>query len=316
MRRLIHIVIAAACLLHMTLVYAQGAVPSIWVALSEEGGPYAESAAVLRAELTDRTHLVVGKWPSFFGDRWAPPDLLIAVGMTAFEGVLRDLGSRGPEWSGVPVLATLLPRFGYEETRLKAMQQTGRQVSAVALDQPADRQLALIARALPDRRRVGMLFGSHSQGWIPELRQAVAGRRMELEAPRGVTTPETLFPTLKNVLETADVLLALPDPDVYHAGSLQNILLTTYRARVPVVAFSPAYVKAGAILAVYSTPAQVARQTANVVRGWLASGRLPPMQMPVEFAVAANPRVAASLGISLDDAVEIAEDLRRSEGRR
>ncbi|MDX9994073.1 MAG: ABC transporter substrate binding protein [Rhodocyclaceae bacterium] len=314
MPRYIRIAIAAACLLCMTLVYAQGSQPRIWVALSEEGGPYAESAAVLRAELADRSSLVIGKWPVTFADRRSPPDLVITVGMAAFEGVLDNLESRGAEWAGVPVLATLLPRSGYE-ARLKAMQKAGRPVSAVVLDQPADRQLALIARALPDRRRVGVLSGSRSQALVLELQQAAAVRRMGLDVITGVTAPETLFPALKGVLETADVILSIPDPTVYHAGSLQNILLTTYRARVPLVAFSPAYVKAGAILAVYSTPAQVARHAVGMVRSWQASGSLPPMQMPAEFAVSSNPKVAASLGISLDDAAEIAEDLRRGGGR-
>jgi hypothetical protein len=36
--------------------------------------------------------------------------------------------------------------------------------------------------------------------------------------------------------------------------------------------------------------------------------------MPREFAVAANTKVAVSLGLMLDDAAEIAEDLRRQEG--
>ena len=107
---------------------------------------------------------------------------------------------------------------------------------------------------------------------------------------------------------------ALPDPTVYHAATLQNILLTTYRARVPLVAFSAAYVRAGAVLAVYSTPAQVARRAAEMVKSWQAGRGLPPPQMPREFAVAANAKVAASLGLMLDDAAVIAEDLRRQEG--
>jgi ABC-type uncharacterized transport system substrate-binding protein len=299
----------------MTLVYAQGSQPRIWVALSEEGGAYAESAAVLRAELADRTNLVVGKWPSFFVDRWAPPDLLVTVGMAAFEDVLRDLDSRGPEWAGIPVLATLLPRSGYE-AQLKAARKTGRPISAVVLDQPAERQLALIARALPDRRRVGVLAGSRSQALLTELQRAAASRKLGLEVIAGVAAPETLFPALKGVLDTADVILAIPDSAVYNGGSLQNILLTTYRARVPLVAFSPAYVKAGAILAVYSTPAQVARHAAGIVRDWQAGGVLPALQMPAEFAVVANPKVAASLGIGLDDAVEIAEDMRKGAAGR
>lgn len=313
MRRFIHIVIAAACLLSMTLVYAQGAAPRVWVALSEDGGPYAESAAVLRAELAEGTHLVAGAWPAFFADRQSPPDLVITVGLAAFGDVLRNLEKRGPAWAGIPVLATLLPRSGYE-AQLTVVQQVGRPVSAVVLDQSAERQLALIARALPDRQRVGVLSSGQSPSLLRELQQAASRQKINLEVTRGVASPEAIFPALKDMLETADVILAIPDSTIYHAGSLQNILLTTYRARVPLVAFSPAYVKAGAILAVYSTPAQVARHAAGMVRSWQASGKLPPWQMPAEFAVTANPKVAASLGIGLDDVDRIAEDLRGRTG--
>lgn len=315
MRRFIHIVIAVACLLCMTLVYGQGTAPRVWVALSESGGPYAESAAVLKAGLADGANPVVGAWPAFFADRRSPPDLVITVGMAAFSGVVRDFENRGPAWAGIPILASLLPRAGYEAT-LKTMRKTERPVSAVVLDQPAERQLALIARALPDRQRVGVLSSGQSPTLLKELRQAASRQKIGLEATSGVATPEAIFPALKNVLETADVILAIPDATVYNAGSLQNILLTTYRARVPLVAFSPAYVKAGAILAVYSTPAQVARHAVGMVRSWQASGTLPPLQMPAEFAVASNPKVAASLGIGLDDAAEIAEDLRKAGGIR
>lgn len=315
MRRFIHIVIAAACLLHMTLVYAQGDLPDVWVAVPEEGGPYAESTAVLRAELAERTNLVVGTWPSFFADKRSPPDLMVTVGLTTFQDTITELGKRGPQWRNVPVLATLLPRAGYE-AQLQAVPKGSRQVSAVVLDQPAERQLALIGRALPERRRIGVLAGDQSQSLLRELQQAAIAQKLRLDVMSGVSAPEALFPALKNLLETADVVLAIPDPTVYHAGSLQNILLTTYRARVPLVAFSPAYVKAGAILAVYSTPAQVARHAAGMVRSWQAGGSLPPLQMPAEFAVAVNPKVAASLGIGLDDAAEIAEDLRKTRGGR
>lgn len=310
MHRFMRLIIATACLLCMTLVYAQGAARTLWVVLPEEGGPYAESAAVLRAELADRVKLVVGTWPSAFAGQKAPPDLAVTIGLTTFQGTVAEFDRRGPEWRHVPVLATLLPRAGYE-AQLQAMSKGGRQISAAVLDQPAQRQLTLISRALPDRRRIGVLASDQSRVLVRELQQAAAGQKFQLDAMGDVNAPETLFPALKRVLESADVVLAIPDSSVYHAGSLQNILLTTYRARVPLVAFSPAYVKAGAILAVYSTPAQVARQAAAMVRNWLASGSLPPVQMPAEFAVAANPKVAASLGIGLDDANEIAEDLRQ-----
>lgn len=305
--------LAFACLLVMTLVLPAHA-QRVWVVLTEEGGVQAETAAVLRAELAGLA-LTTGAWKTLLDDKAAPPALIVTVGAAAFTETLNWLVDRSPAWREVPVLATLLPLAAYDaEAVRRAPGATGQRVlSAVVLDQPLGRQLALLKRAMPERRRVGVLAGPQTRAQLVALEKAATARGFRLVvAP--VNAPEELYPALKTVMESADVILALPDPTVYHSATLQNILLTTYRARVPLVAFSPAYVKAGAVLAVYATPAQVAYRAVEMVRGWQAGRGLPPPQMSREFAVAANAKVAASLGLSLDDAALIAEDLRRQEG--
>ena len=82
-----------------------------------------------------------------------------------------------------------------------------------------------------------------------------------------------IFPALKQVLEDAEVLLALADAQIYNSNSLQNILLTSFRARVPLVAFSPAYVRAGALMAVHVTPTQLGAQAGVIARGVLLQGK-------------------------------------------
>ena len=131
-----------------------------------------------------------------------------------------------------------------------------------------------------------------------------------------VNATEGIYPALKQVIDESEVILALPDPLIYNSANLQNILLTMYRARTPLIAFSPAYVKAGAVLAVYSTPAQVARRAAEMLRQWQSGRGLPLPQKPREFEVAVNERVAASLGLWIDAPNLIVTDLRRLEGDR
>lgn len=311
MRRVMHVVISAAWLLSMTLAYAGNSPQRIWVALAEEGGPYAEVAAVLRAELPAAV-MTVASWSRLADSRDNPPDMIVAIGHAAFEGMLGRLTARGATWEGVPVIATLLPRASYRAGLDN--QPPGRHpVTALVLDQPVARQMALIRRALPALQRVAVLPGPQTRPYLEALAHEAGSRELKLVKAGSIDAAKHIFTSLRAVLETADVLLALPDTVVYNNASLQNILLTTYRARVPLVAFSPAHVRAGALLAVYSTPGQIARQTAAMVRDWQASGRLPAVQMPREFAVIVNPKVAASLGIALDDAAEIAEDLRRQE---
>lgn len=305
----------AACFFLMAAVLAVPAAAQsrVWVALGGEGGPYEEAAAVLRAEWRDK-QLTVAAWTELAERTGPPPDLVVSVGAAAFEGMLNSLQKRGPAWEAVPLLGTLLPQLAYQAT-LDKLRPGRRSVSAVLLDQPVARQLALIERALPARARVAVLTGPQSRSALNTLEREVQKHGMQLIATPAISAPEDIFPALKSVLEQADVLLALPDTLVYNSASLQNILLTTYRARVPVATFSPAYVKAGALLAVYSTPAQVARQVVDRLRQWQRGQPLPEPSYPAEFAVIANPRVASSLGIGLDDAARIAEDLRAGERR-
>ncbi len=304
--------LAFACLLVMTMVLPAQAAQRVWVALAEAGGVHAETAAVLQANL-EGLQVTTGVWNALLNEDGAPPALIVTVGATAFEETLNWLARRPASWERVPVLATLLPRAAYD-AQLARGPPLRRPVSAAVLDQPLGRQMALLKRALPERRQLGVLAGPQIRLQLGVLQKEAAARGLRLVAAPAVNAPEELYPALKLALEGADVLLALPEPLVYNAATLQNILLTTYRARVPLVAFSAAYVKAGAVLAVYSTPAQVARRAVEMVRGWQAGRGWPPPQTPREFAVSVNPRVAASLGLMLDDAADIAEDLRRQEG--
>lgn len=306
--------LAIACLMGMTLVLPAAA-RQVWVVLAEEGGMHAEAAAVLQANLEGLT-VTTGTGPALLRDKGDPPALIVTVGTTAFEETLDWLSGKRWSWERVPVLATLLPQAAYDGQVMKqAVGGAARRVlSAAVLDQPLGRQMALLKRALPERRLIGVLAGPQTRPQLTALGREAAARGFRVVAAPEVNVPEQIYPALKTALESSDVLLALPEPTVYHAATLQNILLTTYRARVPLVAFSPAYVKAGAVLAVYSTPAQVARRAAEMVRLWQAGRGLPPPQMPREFAVATNAKVAASLGLMLDDAALIAEDLRRQEG--
>ena len=109
------------------------------------------------------------------------------------------------------------------------------------------------------------------------------------------------------------VLLAVPDTQLFNNRTISNILLTAYHHRSPVIGFSPAYVKAGALFALYSTPAQIGQQAGEAARIGLVSGSLPPATAPRQFRISTNTYVARSLGITLEDANVLRERLERAE---
>jgi hypothetical protein len=223
---------------------------------------------------------------------------------------MTDLAQREPRLARTPISAALLPRASYEALAPRSKTAT----TAVLLDQPLPRYLDLLRLAMPERRKIGVLLGPESSPLAAPLAKAAAARGLQLVTAQVATDQPDLYPALRTVLGDAEVLLALPDTHIYNAGSLQNILITTYRQRVPMVAFSAAYLKAGATLALYVSPAQAASQAATVARGILAGRSLPPPQLASEFSVGINERVAHSLGLNPEAAEALGELIAAAQG--
>jgi putative ABC transport system substrate-binding protein len=233
------------------------------------------------------------------------PRVVVSLGTEALREVLR---------SGIktPLVASLIPRGSFE----RALKDVGHGlggVSALYLDQPFGRQLDVLRIALPEVRRIGVLWGAESASQQSLLASAARTRGLELSEEM-VNEDLTLPEALRAMLESANAVLAVPDSQVFNGVTLSNILLASYRARVPLMAFSPAYVKAGALLSVHSLPIHIANQSAQMARQILGGKGQPPNQYPTDYAISVNQRVARSLGIVLDEAT-LLERLKRAELR-
>ena len=283
---------------------------SVLVVSSERSAAYEEAAEALMAELerggvgrTEVEFVTTSEW-SQGNDRSSK--LIVTLGFEAAQALVSsDVRT--------PVLSALLPRSSFERVLRVSGRKVSSQLSAIYLDQPLNRQVALIRLALPSVRRIGVLWGTESLIHAPSLRLLAPSSGFQF-VEANVIASEPLFPGLKRVLDDSEVLLALADPTVYNSNTIQNVLLASFRARVPVLAFSPAYVRAGALLALYVTPTQVGQQVASVVRGVLQGKALPSSPAYAQnFSVAVNGHVARSLGLALD-ADGLASQLRQREG--
>ena len=280
------------------------AADTVAIVLSDQGGAYAEVADALRGELGAGIELV--EVAPLNPDAQVPAQarIVVAVGTQACRRLAKGEVA-------IPVLCVLLPRAAFEHIAQSAPPK-GKSLAGLLLDQPASRQMAFIRLALPDRRDVAVLLGPDSSFMNSALAASAARHGLKLASAQ-IRVPDELPAALQRVLADADVLLAVPDSAVFNSGTTQNILRTSFQRSVPLVAFSPAYVRAGALLALYTTPAQVGRQAGRTVRDFFAGRALPRMLSPSEFQVSANRHVARSLGIDLEDEAVLAERLRKLE---
>lgn len=311
-RALCHIALAwlLALLAGLIPVHAARAADSIAVVLSERGGVYGEYFDALSANLAQVPGRKPLKLVGVAGERLdeaelAGASLVIAVGANASRTLARMDNV-------APVLSVLLPRLAFERIASESGRVRQRNTfSAIFLDQPLGRQLGLLRHALPGRKRLAVLLGPESATQLPRLRSAVARIGLELQTEQ-VAAEADIIPALNRLLPGNDVLLALPDGVAYNRDTARPILLTTYRHQRPLLGFSQAYVAAGALAAVYSTPAQLARQTAEFLRT-LPPGRaaLGAPQYPTYFGVAVNRNVARSLGLDIPDEAALRDALER-----
>lgn len=275
------------------------------VVLSSDSAPYQEFAAAFKNKSATALQVQIFDSPeAYFAERGSS-DMVMAVGMHATEMLMSG--------GHAPLLAVMVPQSGYESL-IKSPSKHANVVSAIYLNQPWGRQIDFLCSVLPIRHRVGVL---HVSALSQELHQISAEviRHGGVLVTQEVRAESSLSAGLDELLRISDVLLAVPDGAIYSAGNIRNILLSTYRQNVPLLGWSQAFVNAGAIAALYSSPEQLAEQALQMVLGYEQSGRLRAAQYPAEFSIAINRQVARSLGIVIGSEAEIRLRMKKGGSR-
>jgi ABC-type uncharacterized transport system substrate-binding protein len=267
-----------------------------------------EDSAVARqaSELLAREAAETG-WASvdltIAADRSIPPhaegeQVLVALGSRALAVALRHA-------AGKPVVGALLAQASLDDISAAA----GDRWSAILLDQPVERWINLIQTAFPGIQQIGMLAGPGSQKSVRVVERKMAEKHLTL-AIEMIATAEEVVPAIERLTPRMGVLLAMPDPLAHNRNTVQPLLLTTYRAGIPVVAYSESYQQAGAVLALYSTVPQIVAQVVDSLQQVRDGKPLPNYQSPRYFTVGVNSAVARSLGLTLPTAGELNGRLR------
>jgi len=301
LQRFVLMLLALVCLAGMP---GWAVAARVVVVLSDDSAPYQEVYQAFRAFLDESEHAVTRTYvkdltPASLNDT----RLTIAVGVRAAES-LAELSSRPP------TLAILVPRSWYLKTGRARLTDGRRIASAIYIDQPFERQAQLIRLAFPEARRVGVLLSAEQSPLVGELEEALRSQRLSL-VHATLDEGEHLITPLESVLANADLLLAVPDPLAFNRNTAQSLFLTSYRYRDPVLGYSRSLTRAGALLSLHSSPAQIGRQAAEWTTQALngAPARLPAAAYPAYYSISINEQVARSLGFALPPESELEKRL-------
>ena len=222
------------------------------------------------------------------------PRLYIALGQHAVDSLANVAGD-------VPVINAYLTLEQFHQLPHKRHH-------TVLLDQPLYRYFAFIKFIL-QAKSVGII---NEEAIRLNRQEADLLEELDLSLNQyQLNTGSKLLPTLRKLLNTNDALLMLPRQSIYNRDSLKGVLLTSYRGRKPVISYSPAHVKSGALASIYSSPTDIGRHVSILMNQLLQ--KRPISKTKFHFArfysITLNSRVAHALDLKLPDRSTLRDQL-------
>lgn len=168
---------------------------------------------------------------------------------------------------------------------------------AIVINQPFQRQFKSIKRVLPKIKTIGIIMDSDIEKYSTEIKNAAKKHGISLYYKKN---SDNIHDIIKSMAEhKSEGILAIPDHHVYNSSTARNILISSYHFNLPIFGYSNSFVKAGALLGIYSTPEAIADKTYHTINS-LNSCHSKNIIYTSQYIVEVNPYVAKSLDIELD----------------
>jgi ABC-type uncharacterized transport system substrate-binding protein len=217
--------------------------------------------------------------------------VMIAVGSRA----LAEVRSRH---ASMPVVSTMVLHGSESDTGVRR----------VALDIPLAAQLIAMKSLWPGRTRAGILRGPGQVHMPLEALEAIARKEGFSLVIVDCEGPAQLLKSLASFKGKVDFVLCPPDSELYNAVTIKPLVLASLEQRLPLVGFSPAFVRAGAAAGIFPDYADLGRQSAEMaLRLMRGEERGIVDEWPRKVLVAVNQRVTRLLGVEFrsDSGVEV-----------
>jgi putative tryptophan/tyrosine transport system substrate-binding protein len=179
----------------------------------------------------------------------------------------------------------------------------GSRTYGIANEMPAAIQLTYFRFFFPEVKRIGVLYSSQYNQEIFEEAVA-AGRDVDIQVVGArIRRTRNLERSLKELLPKVDALWLVSDPLVLATQtSTEEILRQADAAQKPIFTFNPAFVDAGATLAISPDTPTIGRQAATLINELIGSKKLESrFQEPAGSEIILNLRKVNQYGLKLND---------------
>jgi len=221
-------------------------------------------------------------------------DLILTIGTEAAEKTL-SVGVKTPVVSVLIPQQTYLNLINLERKSFQAEFDVFR--TAIFLDQPFQRQIWL-ANLVDPQGNISVFGESPHNNELNYTENCFTSVASEKFNKVSIYQENIAVTSIPHVLNKTGIAIATPLFIKKMADNAKWLLYMAYQRNIPVIGYSEAFVRSGAVAAVFSSPANFGKEAAELVSHFFSSQRHPliPPKHPRYFNVRVNQRVAKSLG--------------------
>lgn len=230
-------------------------------------------------------------------------NLLIAIGTRACDTVLQKKTRQDT------LICTLIPAQTYISLLNKYNKTILDNTTAVYMDQPIYRQIALARLIAPNATNIATIFGQTSVFHRDDFEKTAEKAGFithyafldEVQNPVQILTP---------LIQRSDIFIAIPDSANFNRSVSRWALYITLRNKIPLIGFSSSYSQAGATVSIFTTTEQLANQTIDVLNRFQDTQNLTPPEFPNDFTVEVNHSTVRTLGLNLPNSQALRQQLK------
>jgi putative ABC transport system substrate-binding protein len=178
--------------------------------------------------------------------------------------------------------------------------------TGASINVPVEQQIWLFKQLGPQIKRIGVVFNRAKTGYLVRRAQIVA-REEGLElVTREINTAKDAIGALESLQDGIDALWLVPDETVLSQTVVQQMLLLSYRRKIPLLGLSDRHAQMGALFALsFASGEDIGRQAGEIAQAILA-GR-PVTDVPYTHArklyLTVNLKAAQKLGLEIPPAI-------------
>ncbi|MGZ8164653.1 MAG: ABC transporter substrate-binding protein [Methylobacter sp.] len=218
------------------------------------------------------------------------PDLIYTLGVESTGLAMQNTLT-------IPIVSTMVLN--------KNLFKGAKNITGVTLTYPLATQFQWLKKFFPEQRKVAILYNPiENDKIVGDVRKSAEQAGLELISIP-VNTPKQLPYALEQLARNVEILLAIPDEIVMSPKTAKEVLLASFRNRVPLIGISDNWVKSGALYALSwdydDLGRQCAFQAGKILNG-IPVQTIPP-EYPRKTTYTINQKIAEHMNVEISEAL-------------